>query len=98
MAMIGVLYCSVSTVIMPMAVRTKNLNLAWLRLISLFLYWFRWCVDINPVPGITKKTGIVNAGLSEYLKEDFNICNPPTDAMLMNKNTIPINVRQNPIE
>ena len=37
-------------------------------------------------------------GLREYLNDDFNIGNPPTDAMLMNRNTIPINVRQNPIE
>ena len=37
-------------------------------------------------------------GLREYRKEDFNIGNPPTEAMLKNKNIIPINVRQNPIE
>ena len=97
-AMIGVLYSSVRTVIIPIKVRTRNLNLTWLLEISPFLYWFSLCDAISPIPGITRNTGIVNIGFREYLKEDFNIGNPPTDAMLMNRNMIPINVRQKPIE
>ena len=96
--MIGVLYSSVRTVIIPINVRIRNLNLTWLLEISPLLYWFNLCDAISPIPGTTRNTGIVNIGFSEYLKEDFNIGNPPTDAMLMKRNMIPINVRQNPIE
>ena len=97
-AIIGVLYSSVRTVMMPINIRTRNLNLTWLLVISLFLYWFNLCDAISPIPGITRNTGIVKIGFSEYLKEDFNIGNPPTDAMLINRKMIPINVRQNPSE
>ena len=50
------------------------------------------------VPGIIKKTGIVNAGFSKYLIDGFKIGIPPTDAMLIKKNAILINIKQNPIE
>lgn len=96
--MIGVLYWSVRTVTIPIAVRTKNLNLAWDLVILFDLNWLKYSQAISPIPGITKKTGIVKAGFREYLKEDLSIGNPPTDAMLKNKNKMPIKVKQNPIE
>ena len=96
--MIGVLYWSVRTVTIPIAVRTKNLNLAWDLVILFDLNWLKYSQAISPIPGITKKTGIVKAGFREYLKEDLSIGNPPTDAMRKNKNKMPIKVKQNPIE
>ena len=50
------------------------------------------------VPGIIKNTGMVNIGFSRYLIDGFKRGIPPTVAMLMKKNTMLINVRQNPIE
>jgi hypothetical protein len=50
------------------------------------------------VPGIIKNTGMVNMGFSRYLIEGFKRGIPPTDAMLMKKNTILTKVTQNPIE
>ena len=45
-----------------------------------------------------KNTGIVRAGFSRYRIEGFKSGIPPTEAMLMKKNTMLINIRQNPIE
>ena len=50
------------------------------------------------VPGIIKKTGIVKAGFNKYLIDGFKRGIPPTEAMLMKKNTMLISVKQKPIE
>jgi hypothetical protein len=45
-----------------------------------------------------KNTGMVNAGFRRYLIEGFKSGIPPTEATLMKKNTILINIKQNPME
>mgnify|MGYP006874858500 CR=1 FL=1 len=50
------------------------------------------------MPGIIKNTGMVNAGFNRYLIDGLKRGIPPTVAMLTKKNTILINIRQNPIE
>ena len=45
-----------------------------------------------------KNTGIVKIGFNKYLIDGFKRGIPPTEAMLMKKNTILTNVKQNPIE
>lgn len=45
-----------------------------------------------------KKTGMVNAGFNKYLIDGFNIGIPPTVAILIKKNTMLTNIKQNPIE
>ena len=45
-----------------------------------------------------KNTGIVKAGFNRYLIDGFKSGIPPTDATLMKKNTMLINIRQKPIE
>lgn len=45
-----------------------------------------------------KNTGIVKTGFNKYRIEGFNSGIPPTDAILMKKNTIPTKIKQNPIE
>ena len=50
------------------------------------------------VPGIIKNTGIVNAGFNRYLIDGFKRGIPPTEAMLIKKNTILTRIKQKPIE
>jgi hypothetical protein len=50
------------------------------------------------VPGIIKNTGMVNIGFNKYLMEGFKIGIPPTEAILIKKNPMLINIKQNPIE
>ena len=50
------------------------------------------------VPGIIKKTGMVNAGFNKYLIDGFKRGIPPTDAMLIKKNAMLTNIKQNPME
>lgn len=45
-----------------------------------------------------KNTGMVNAGFNRYLIDGFKSGIPLTEAMLIMKNTTPINIKQNPIE
>lgn len=49
-------------------------------------------------PGIIKNTGMVNAGINKYLIDGCNIGIPPTDATLMEKNTIATSTKQKPME
>ena len=81
-----------------MASSMRNLNLACERVI--FLSWksFRQTLAIRHVAGIIKNTGIVKAGFNRYLIEGLKRGIPPTEAMLMKKNTMLISKRQNPME
>ena len=45
-----------------------------------------------------KNTGIVKIGFNRYLMDGFKRGIPPTVAMLTKKNTMLINIKQNPME
>jgi hypothetical protein len=45
-----------------------------------------------------KNTGMVKIGFNKYLIEGFKSGIPPTEAMLIKKNTMLINIKQKPIE
>ena len=78
--------------------KNTNLNLACERVI--FSSWksLKYALAIKQVPGIIKNTGIVNAGFNKYLIDGFKRGIPPTEAMLIKKNTIPTNIKQKPME
>ena len=58
----------------------------------------RYELATRQVPGIIKNTGMVKMGFNKYLIDGFRRGIPPTVAMLMKKNTMLINIKQNPKE